>query len=392
MRAHTKIQRLVPLAAAIVTATGSAAQAQTFTPTLPALLDRWVYPFGDQDGQRTTIPLFTTLGSGYTGFDDKDAQALIGFATAPAVPQVSPARYSVTSATLRVYIVLPSGQPGFIYDPTYDAAETYVPGGPTPDADAGRPVEVYAAAYRGGFTSLTFAEDSPFATGEPVVSPARANRNVYPTDFGGLGGEARDVSNNVTDYSGAPATFDVSPLALGVATGVASADFLTLDPPPAPGAPVPTRTLFTFSLDVSRPEVQAYLRDGLSLGRVNLVVTSMAPASAFGAGPITYPVLYSQENALGRGAELLLSVDVQVACNRADITDTGDSGAGPDGQLELDDILAFVNDYNDAAGCPGTPPCSRADITDTGDSGAGADGQLTLDDILAFVNAYNEGC
>jgi hypothetical protein len=81
-----------------------------------------------------------------------------------------------------------------------------------------------------------------------------------------------------------------------------------------------------------------------------------------------------------------------VGCNRADITDIGDSGAGPDGQLTVDDLIAFVNTFGDAIGCPGTAPCNRADITDIGDTGAGPDGELTVDDIIAFVNAFGDGC
>lgn len=87
-----------------------------------------------------------------------------------------------------------------------------------------------------------------------------------------------------------------------------------------------------------------------------------------------------------------VSAPVSPACNLADVTDEGDTGAGPDGQLSLDDILAFINAYNDGGGCPGPPPCNLADITDEGNSGAGPDGQLSLDDILAFINDYNEGC
>lgn len=96
--------------------------------------------------------------------------------------------------------------------------------------------------------------------------------------------------------------------------------------------------------------------------------------------------------ALGEALLRVPVADAPAACNLADITDVGDSGAGPDGQLTLDDILGFINDYNDSPGCPGASPCNRADVTDVGDSGAGPDGQLTLDDILAFINAYNDGC
>jgi Tol biopolymer transport system component len=79
-------------------------------------------------------------------------------------------------------------------------------------------------------------------------------------------------------------------------------------------------------------------------------------------------------------------------CNLADITDIGDTGAGSDGQLTVDDIIAFVNTFGDGTGCPGIAPCNRADVTDIGDTGDGPDGILTVDDIIAYVNAYGDGC
>lgn len=84
-----------------------------------------------------------------------------------------------------------------------------------------------------------------------------------------------------------------------------------------------------------------------------------------------------------------------VACNIADITEVGGTAEAPgqpDGQLTLDDILLFVNLYNDSTGCPGSAPCSAADLCGTGGPPEPADGQLTLDDILAFIDAYNEAC
>lgn len=149
----------------------------------------------------------------------------------------------------------------------------------------------------------------------------------------------------------------------------------------------------SFTLPAPATGVRAVAR----LGNGHLFATMLVNASTQphpivirdASGSVTYP-----HDALGViDAQFVgLRPRPTVACNPADITDTGDTGAGPDGQLNLDDILAFVNEYNDATGCPGAAPCNRADITDTGDTGAGPDGQLSLDDILAFVNAYNEGC
>jgi hypothetical protein len=80
------------------------------------------------------------------------------------------------------------------------------------------------------------------------------------------------------------------------------------------------------------------------------------------------------------------------ACSLADVTDIGNTGAGPDGILTVDDIITFVNTFGDATGCPGVGPCNLADVTDIGNTGAGPDGELTVDDIIAFVNTFGEGC
>lgn len=89
-------------------------------------------------------------------------------------------------------------------------------------------------------------------------------------------------------------------------------------------------------------------------------------------------------------------------CNPSDLTESGgtlEEPGCPDGQLTLDDILLFIDAYNDGAGCPGTPgtPCNLADLTESGgtlEEPGTPDGQLTLDDILLFVDAYNDatGC
>lgn len=79
----------------------------------------------------------------------------------------------------------------------------------------------------------------------------------------------------------------------------------------------------------------------------------------------------------------------------ADLTGVGgtvEDPVGPDGQLTLDDILLFINLYNDEPGCPGSAPCNSADLTGIGGPPSASDGQLTLDDILYFIDSYNEGC
>lgn len=81
-------------------------------------------------------------------------------------------------------------------------------------------------------------------------------------------------------------------------------------------------------------------------------------------------------------------------CNAADVVGVGSTESQlspPDGQLTVDDVLAFVNLYLSGANCPGLSRCNRADIA--GESGAPEpDGVLDAGDLVAFINAMSEGC
>lgn len=102
-----------------------------------------------------------------------------------------------------------------------------------------------------------------------------------------------------------------------------------------------------------------------------------------------------------RGCDVLATSrhGVGVKCNAADVNYIGGGVEQveaayfpPDMQLSLDDILAFIDLYIVSEFCPGAAPCSATDITDLGNSGAGPDGLLTLDDIILFIDSFNEGC
>ncbi len=100
------------------------------------------------------------------------------------------------------------------------------------------------------------------------------------------------------------------------------------------------------------------------------------------------------------------------ACNPADLTSPGATydpvsgtlDVGPDGQLSVEDFVAFLNAFSDGTGCPaavlGTGPCNPADITGPGATyEAGAldtppDGELSVEDFLSFLAAFSDaaGC
>ncbi len=98
----------------------------------------------------------------------------------------------------------------------------------------------------------------------------------------------------------------------------------------------------------------------------------------------------------GSGVSRTATLTVLYQCNLADVSVIGTDPGTPcgEGQLTVDDVITFVNAFSDAIGCPGTPgaACNLADVTDIGDTGAGPDGELTVDDVIAFVNAFGDGC
>ena len=358
-----------------VTAGQAAAQTYTISSLAPSL-DRWMYPFGDFSGTRVTAPTYTTLFSGYTIFDDRDAEFLVGFNTSGQVPTgFAPFQYRVSSARVRATCVVSDPTASFVYDPTpdpvssfYDAGDATAdpPRAPDPartdDPDAGRPVELFGVAYRGGFSVQTWAENSPFG---PAATNART-RYAYPIDFGGAGGAARDVSNNVTDR------FEASPFAVAEAFTAAGEAMNA-------GETVADGSRLEFGLDVQNPGSRGYIQSALSTGTLNLLVTSLHPATAFGAGPVSYPVFRTRESFLGSSSSFSLTVTVCLA-------DIGKAGGefGNDGQLDNNDFIVFINRFF----------AQDMGVADIGMAGGlfGRDGALDNNDFIVFINAFFNGC
>lgn len=254
-------------------------------------LDRWNYPFNASPGFRPSASTFSAVG--FPDFDDRDGEFLVGFDTASIVPaSQGPANYDITQALMTVTTITANA---FRYDPTSDSFETYLdPADPDfiPDADTGRPIELFGASFRNGFTVDTFLEDSPFQ--QAPFGFWQGTRNSFPTDF--LLREARDVSRNVE------MRFTPTPFSVGENTTL------------APGQLVPSNTKFTFPIDLSNPDALAFLQEALNAGKVRFMVTSIHPAATMGKGTQTYPDYYTKENKFsipfGFAATLNLSVTI----------------------------------------------------------------------------------
>ncbi len=250
------------------------------TPTL----DIWMYPFASSGGTRTVASTFGAVG--LEGFDDRDGQFLIGYDTSPSIPAGAGAHsYRVLSARLTIRNATDQI---FTYDNTQDALATYFPEGDkghVADSDPGRPVEVYPVGFRNGFTLLTYQETSPFG-GAPQVPPAEGARNAFPATFDAKH-NAVDLSRNVRER------IEVHPLGVATTTAV------------EPGQLVPIDTDFTFDLDLSAPDAQAYLRESLNAGRIDLLVTTLYPVAQ---GVLTSPAYYTKEWPFGGAPRFEISV------------------------------------------------------------------------------------
>lgn len=234
-------------------------------------------------------------------------------------------------------------------------------------------------------------------TGGP---PARYSANLA-FDAGSsrlvlFGGQALTNFPNDTWFYTGPPTVSVSfsqtpPAKLRVLTGAT----VTLSVTATAGDAQPVSYEWWYEPDPFVPTLPAGpLVDGARGGRIAGAQTAtLAITGAQGVDTGWYTLR------IKRGSDVLATSrhGVGVKCSVADVAFIGgtlDPGNDfpPDMTLTLDDILFYIDSYIDGEDCPGSAPCAAADITDIGDSGAGPDGLLTLDDILAFINAYNEGC
>ena len=179
--------------------------AQTISFDLPVSADRWMYPYNATPGDRVNGSVFGTYGSDFV--DEFHGQVYFAFdLTEVGLPAGTPVD-SIQSDSM-VFTVDANGINPIPYDPTPDSLESFET--PSLDSDDGRPVVLWSAGGRSGFTGCTFPEDGPFAVGSPSGTGVRC---VFPQAFDQETADFVDVSNSVRDQIAAP------PLAIGTIDG-----------------------------------------------------------------------------------------------------------------------------------------------------------------------------
>lgn len=220
------------------------------------VIERWMYANNAAPCDRPASSVFGTFGDA-AGVDTRHAQHLLGWDTAAWIPtNAGPARYLITRC--RITLTINRGNL-FAYDPTPDDYRTYFETNHPdyiPDSDAGRPVEMFGAAFRHDYDDATFDQCALFGTNAP------AQRNAYAAGWS-TNGALVDISNNVGKTNSAFPRFEVFPFAVGATTSV------------QPGQIVPTGAKITFLLNLNDPLVLAYLQNALHRGRLRLMVSSL---------------------------------------------------------------------------------------------------------------------
>src|SRR5262249_13915755 len=158
-------------------------------------MDRWMYPNNATPGVRPSASVFSVFGEDGEGIETRWAQFLFGWDTGTNAAALVPtgrgmANYLIQNATVHLTI---NRDQVWIYDGTHDAVETFLSDADArhvADADAGRPVELFGAGFRGGFDATTFLETGPFGT------DGIGTRNAYAAAFNAAG-QFVDVSSNV---------------------------------------------------------------------------------------------------------------------------------------------------------------------------------------------------
>ena len=257
-------------------------------------LDRWMYPFNSDPAGRPTAPVFGTFGDD-AGVDTRHGQFLIGFDTFSQITTNRGAtNYLIRSARFTATV---SRNNVFTYDATQDTATTYYETNHPAyqaDADAGRPIELFGAGFRNGFTAETFLEGSAFG------GSGTGQRNAYASGYQ-TNGALMDVGNNVGKTNVLYPHFEVHPFAIGQNANLTH------------GALVPIDTEFTFELNLADPLVRHYLQQALNTGRLRLMATWLG-GGTFGGQP-SYPDFYNKESVLGDPPTLELEGTVVTAAD-----------------------------------------------------------------------------
>ncbi len=276
--------------------------------TTPATLARWMYPHNASPANRATASVFAALGSAPSA-DSRYAQFLLGWNTTNRIPAGQGVKNYLVRH-VRVTLTIASGNQ-YAYSGTLRDYRSYFPASDpryVPPTTTGYPVELFGAGFRGGYTSLTYPQDGPWAA-DPNGGEY-TNRANYAAGFD-LTGMLVDVSNNVGDNGTTemPNPFEVAPFAVGQ------------NPNVVPGQLMPLNSQLTFDLNLNDPLIYRYVQQGLNDGNLSFILSSLLNASM--SGPPNYPNFYTIFSSVAAANQFpLLDIDGEII--RPNVDNDGD--------------------------------------------------------------------
>ena len=309
--------------------TSNLASSQDFDGISPVEADRWMYPFNQTPGFRTGGSVFGFCPYPPTNqVDNRDGQIILAFDTTDIVaPGQGADQYQVDSLVVEITL---RGDASGPLDLTPDAWQTYLPSSEEAyqaDTDAGRPIEMFAAGFRGDFTRLTWFEEAPFSVGSPF---GVNNRIAFAAGFVDEQGTLEDVSSSFND--------EVTP------TPIAIGDFANVEPGETPLI----NDVAIFEFDLTVPGAEAWVQESLNEGRLAVAITSLIGAAQ---GDSTLTQFYLRENQL----VIVGVVDPAVISLSGTIGSTCDAPGDLNNDCKIDgsDLGIFLGLWGQGAGSPG---------------------------------------
>ena len=337
LQSEITIATLSTLIASLLVASPAQGEDQiTISKDTPSL-DRWMYPFNQTPGYRPGGSVFGYWSPSATdGFDNRDAQIIVGFEVGDDVSPEELEGMEVVSAVVTMQI----SNDSIFYDDSVDDWRCFLDpenAEYVPDEDVNQPMELTGVGYRSGFTSGSWFEEAPFAVGNPAGVGTRTAYSMVYRD-----GVATDCSNSLREQ------WNPEPFAVGTVAGL------------TPGDPVPVDSIFSFDINVEDADIQQYIMGQLAEGNVRFCLNSMKQAFQDGGN---FPIFYLKENAavefgVASAATLELTLGPATTGNPCDLDGDGNVGGS-----DLTILLGAWGSNDPAADLTGDGIVGGADLT-----------------------------
>ncbi len=310
--------------------------------------DRWQYPFNSTPGTR---PIGSCFGAGgYSGFNDRDGEVLLGWDTSSSItPGQGAASYNIASVTITL-----TSQSGATWPIDLSVDEWYTydlnsdgqinadgiprgqPGdtdGESSDTDVGRPIELFGMGFGPVFDAESWNEFS-FYVGSSSMGdfPRDPFPFVYRDGFSDMlhvedsvkGLHNSGLTPPLCGPSDTVCPFTPIPWAIGVPVNY------------TPGAQTTAFDVtFEVNLSLSSGRVRQYFQDQLNTGRVMVAVTSLTEAAIMGEQS-GFPSFFMKEATAADAVPARLKI-VLSSCTQ------GDGDINCDGVVNQTDVGLFVS-------------------------------------------------